>query len=173
VVGGNAGCISYVGLQFAEKCRKYLNTPKAMERIVFWFWGPSGTGKSDRMWQKVYETEQEFWSHCGGRFCDGYDQHEVAVFDDFRLGEFSITKLLQITDRYPCTIETKGGSQGWNAKMIFFTSLISPEVMFQQVGEPAHQIMRRITFCIGPENGPEVPKGNTKPLDTYEFVDEM
>jgi len=153
-------------LQWAEKCRKYLNTPVAQERIIFWFWGPSGTGKSSNMWDKIYETKQEYWTHPGGRFCDGYDQHEVAVFDDFRLGEFSVTKLLQICDRYPCSVETKGGSQGWCAKMIFFSSLISPEEMFARIGEETYQITRRITFCIGPEKCPEVPKGNTIPLDT-------
>ena len=154
-----------VGIQYAEKCRKYLNVPVEMERIVFWYWGPSGSGKSRKMWEKVRETNQEYYCHPGGRFLDGYDQQEVVVFDDFRMESFSITKLLQICDRYACGVETKGSSQGWNAKMIFFTSLISPEVMFAQMGEPTHQIMRRITFCMGPENGPEVPKGNNEPLD--------
>jgi len=71
----------------------------------------------------------------------------------------TFSELLRLLDRYPYTVETKGGSVQFNASMIIFTSPHSPMEMWgARTQEDLQQLMRRITevrhFSVdGPPDG--------------------
>ena len=56
----------------------------------------------------------------------GYRGETTVLFDDFR-GTIPFNQLLRLLDRYPCTVETKGGFMKWRATKIYVTSALKPE----------------------------------------------
>lgn len=97
--------------------------PVAMERVCYVFWGPTGSGKSRRAWHEAgigaysKDPRSKFWC--------GYRDQENIVFDEFR-GGIDISHMLRWLDRYPVTVEIKGGSRPLMAKKIWITSNIHP-----------------------------------------------
>ena len=127
----------------ANQLRKKQCTPKT----VIWLHGPTGTGKS--RW--CHENHPDaFWKPPGNKWFDGYDGEDTIIIDDYRSTwtEFGYSQLLRITDRYPCTVEVKGGSVSiGGVKTIVITSNHAPRNAFDL--NPAHenidQLLRRIT----------------------------
>jgi len=97
--------------------------PQALERRVFVFWGPTGTGKSRRAWDEAgldaypKDPRTKFW--------DGYQQHKHVVIDEFR-GDIDIAHMLRWLDRYPVIIEAKHGATTLAAESIWLTSNLDP-----------------------------------------------
>jgi hypothetical protein len=89
------------------------------------FWGPTGTGKTRRVWE--FTDPNQLWVHPGvGIWFDGYDGHPCALFDDFDGGWFKLHYLLKLLDRYPMPVPVKGQHAWWVPKHIFITSNIDP-----------------------------------------------
>lgn len=140
--------------------------PYVGPREIHWYWGPPGCGKSRKIWDCINELKvpmSDIYLYRGGRFLDGYDNQPVAVFDDFRLENFSYSMLLKITDRYPCAVETKGSSAVWNAKTIFFSCPNCPMELSCGEAENPLQLARRITILLGEEELSKGRGGNTNP----------
>lgn len=123
--------------------------PVAQEKQVFVYWGPTGVGKSRRVWElaglDAYPKipTMKFW--------DGYkpESHENVVFEEFD-GQIDITHLLRWFDRYPVLVETKGSGVVLKCKKIYITSNIDPREWYSN--KPQAQVdalMRRlnITHC--------------------------
>jgi len=90
---------------------------------VYWYYGETGTGKT----RKVYDDNADVYTWSGTwPWFHGYRGQTTVLFDDFR-GTIPFHQLLRLTDRYPCTVETKGGFQKWRATKIYFTSALKPE----------------------------------------------
>lgn len=67
----------------------------------------------------------------GFKWYDGYAQQEAALFDEFT-GNMSLSRLLQATDRYPRTVESKGSVLLWGPpKYIYFTSNLDPRDWYE------------------------------------------
>lgn len=112
---------------------------------VLVFWGPTGTGKT----RKAYETYPEIFfvpTPTTRLWFDGYLQQEEVLFDDFRHSWVNLSMLLRLTDRYPMTVEVKGGTVAWNPTTIVFTSDTHPRDWFD--GADSSQLMRRITEIV-------------------------
>ncbi len=60
----------------------------------------------------------------GGCWYDGYDPvgHDCVILDDFNGSWMPYTNLLEITDRYACQVQTKGGTVQFTARAIGITS---------------------------------------------------
>jgi len=85
--------------------------------------GPSGTGKS----RKAFEAyPQAYWGP-KGKWWDGYCGQETVVVDEMYGHRFSFSELLQLLDRYPFQVETKGGVRQFTSRRIVFTSNQRPE----------------------------------------------
>lgn len=135
--------------------------------MVFWFHGPTGTGKT----RTAYEFGQcltregifPYISSGSLRWFDGYDGQEVAIFDDLRAKDVNFAFLLRLLDRYPCTVEVKGGMSNWVPKYIFVTAPISARKMWslrtaEQLDQLERRIAREVEFPISDTSYGELVK---------------
>lgn len=108
------------------------------------FWGPTGTGKTRRVWEFV--KPEELWVHPGDRWFDGYDSQLAVLFDDFDGGWFKLSYLLKLLDRYIFQVPVKGGYVWWCPRQIYITSNIEPKDWYPQA-LPNHRaaLLRRLT----------------------------
>lgn len=127
------------------------NTPRSRPN-VFWFFGPSGKGKTytAELFGRVIGTAAGVWISSGGlRWFDGYDGQKTAVFDDFRPKHCKFDYLLRLLDVYPIRVEYKGGFTDWFPEVIFITTPLSIrdtfECRMQHRPEDLFQLRRRVT----------------------------
>lgn len=92
------------------------------------------------------------------KWWNGYDGEEEVIFDEFRGDSCKFSELLRILDRYPYTVEVKGGFRQLLAKKIVITSCYAPETVYKKNEEDIKQLMRRIDKVVCTSTG--VP-GNT------------
>jgi hypothetical protein len=119
---------------------------------VYWLYGRTGVGKSRYAHEFIDTLEQRrewrSWMSYDNKlkWFDGYDKHQIALFDDFRGGEAHFPTLLRICDRYVCRVEVKGASAWWCPSVIIFTSSQSLEAGFGHLGsdDRAEQFVRRV-----------------------------
>lgn len=104
-----------------ERYKRLQLEVRSWKTDLFIICGATGTGKS-RICQETYADA--YWKP-RGNWWDGYDAHETVIIDDF-YGWLPWDLLLRLTDRYPLTVETKGGSVQFVAKTIVITSNKSP-----------------------------------------------
>lgn len=133
---------SYQAMRCAELILKYTERRRDWKPKVTWLWGPTGTGKTRQAWA---EAGPEAWcSGKNGNWWQGYDAHENIILDDFRSSWCSFEELLRILDRYPYTIENKGGSRQLLARSIWITSPYPPDMCYTKSDEDVQQLLRRI-----------------------------
>lgn len=134
---------SYQSARHAELLMRYRPMPPSQKRLIKWYWGPSGTGKT-------YTAEQEslgdYWISLHSlRWWDGYTGQKYVIIDDMR-GDFcTFHEFLRIIDRYPYRVEFKGGST-WlqpSTEVIIVTSCFPPEKMWVTI-EDKSQLLRRL-----------------------------
>lgn len=100
-----------------------FSVPKAFERNVRVFWGPTATGKSRRAWS---EAGSGAYSKCPrSKFWDGYQGQSEVVIDEFR-GSVDVSYLLRWFDRYPVRVDIKGSSVPLVAPNVWITSNLAP-----------------------------------------------
>jgi len=139
------------GTKFIQQCllkhRRVAEPP-----TVLWYFGEAGTGKTLSVFEE-YDEDEIYVKNCskGNKWFDGYEQQRVCLFDDFRVDTLDWNFLLQITDRYPISVEIKGGMIPFNSPIIIFTSPRTIENTFVNNGEDIGQLLRRVTnqkyFC--------------------------
>ncbi len=103
---------------------KYLEVT-AGKRIrppqVSLYFGPTGTGKT----RKAYGDNTElFRKHPDTRWFDGLGEEDTVLLDDFNgaTSKMSLNYILQLLDRYPFTVEVKGGHKNLLATNIIVTT---------------------------------------------------
>ena len=145
-------------IKLMENYFKYHERKRDWKPVVKWYHGSTGSGKTR---QAMIEATDPWISGRDGRWYDGYDAHEDVIFDDVRGDFMKFHEWLRVLDRYPYTIEIKGGSRQFLAKRIWITSCYSPREMFKnKTDEDINQLERRIDLiqCFGSE-----VRGNTSP----------
>jgi hypothetical protein len=137
--------VSYQGMRAAEMILKYCEEKRTWKPDVIWIYGASDSGKSSYVLGKHPDA---YVKDCNmGSWWQGYDGNEVVLFDELRNGNIPFTTILRLLDRYPCRVETKGGSRQFRAKTIYVTSQNPPED-FVPDNENARQLLRRIDTVI-------------------------
>ena len=124
-------------------------------REVYWFYGPTGTGKTRKATQMMIERYDENWVSLTGdlrTFFDPYNGEKGVIFDDIRKGSIVWNTLLTITDRYKTSVNVKGSRIPWLAETIIFTSPQPFEEVFttekdgqREPWDGLDQFARRIT----------------------------
>lgn len=118
--------------------------PDGIEKSIFVFYGPTGTGKSRRAFE---EGGNEAYFKCPrSKFWCGYRGQENVIVDEFR-GGIDISHILRWCDRYPVRVETKGASEPLRAKSIWFTSNLHPRDWYPDLDpETFRALERRMTI---------------------------
>jgi len=115
---------------------KRLHTAKRnwpMEIVLFI--GPSGTGKT-RAAAELAGTDA-LWVD-NGKWFDGYDGQHTVIFDEFYGSKMPFSALLRLLDRYPYSVEYKGGVIEFVSRRVIFTSNEEPENWYS--AEKTHQM---------------------------------
>lgn len=112
-----------------------------------WIHGKSGTGKTRYVYEK--EAHADIWeSGTDLKWWQGYEHQDVTLFDDFRGDQCKFHWLLRLIDRYPVTVEVKGGSRQLIAQRMYITSAYPPGEIYQKSAEDQYQLRRRIDEVI-------------------------
>lgn len=130
-------------INYGLKLLTYMEKKRNEAPTVYWYWGRTGTGKT-----KAAEEEagpNAYWTGSNLKWWDGYDGHENVIIDDFRDSMLEFALLLRLLDRYPYTIEVKGGTRQFLAKNIWITCSKKPENCYTMSPEDKAQLLRRIT----------------------------
>lgn len=133
-------------IQFAQKHLTYFEKKRDWKPEIWWFYGPTGTGKSHKAHQMAgpdahHQVKTIKW-------WDGYDAHENVIIDEIR-GDFSTySDILTLLDKYPFRIEVKGGYRQFLGKKIWITSNEHPSRIFKGCGENLDQLIRRVDHIV-------------------------
>lgn len=119
-----------------------LGRRRDFKTTVYWYYGSTGTGKSRR----VHELEPDaYWKPATNRWWDGYDGQEAIVIDDYRRDFCTFAELLRLFDRYPYSVEIKGGTKSFVSRRIYITTPKSPQETWEgRTEEDLAQLLRRI-----------------------------
>lgn len=125
-----------------EALSSAISTTRNFKTEVFWYYGPTGTGKSRR----AFDLEPDaYWKPSTTKWWNGYEQHDAVIIDDYRRDFCTFAELLRLFDRYPYSVETKGGTRSFISKRIYITSPKSPEETWEgRTAEDLEQLLRRI-----------------------------
>lgn len=138
----------------SEKQKKINPQDYYKEIEVYWIWGESGTGKTkwaiDDMKQRGITAFNEV--KYDGSFWHGVqDDCDTCLYDDWRDGHMKPTELINFIDYNRHIMNVKGGSIRNNYKLIYITSLQSPDSIYSKVPEETQkQWLRRIKKIINP-----------------------
>jgi len=128
-----------------------MKTPKRFFKTeVWWLWGPTGSGKSRYAWQ---QDPSSYMKACNHKWWDGYTGQDVVIMDDFRPSkDLPFNFILNLFDRYPLSVEVKGGMTEFVSKIIYVTTPLSPEDTCNHLdwlgAEQKNQLLRRIDHVI-------------------------
>jgi len=133
------GAMVHYGKAFATYSLLKLQHEARPEPVNFVFWGPPGTGKTNRVLKCLKRLHAvAYWYRPGvnGAWFDGYDPlvHNAVVFDEFK-GQIPYTSFLALLDKYPTHVEGKGTSVAFRPQYIFITSNFAPNEWYGRNGE--------------------------------------
>jgi len=114
--------------------------PKIIPEVIV-YWGDTGTGKT----HSVMEQSPNCFLSSNCKWYDGWDGERDICFEEFS-GGITINNFLRLIDRYPVTVETKGGTINFNPKRVFITSHYHPSKWYAD-SERFQELWRRITVC--------------------------
>lgn len=149
---------TFPAMKAAETLIKYQAVPPKRKVEVYWYWGPTGCGKT--YWACEQARKEPSWWKSGKtnpQFLNGYAGQTAAVFDELRAHHFSFTDMLSMLDEEPWLVNVKNSTVWWRPTKIWITTSKTPEAMWaNRSEEDIEQLLRRITeirhFCV-PYNG--------------------
>lgn len=146
---------------------RYMSIPRRTEKpYVKWFWGDTGTGKTETA-VKEFNDDYDLISYRNG-FVIGYTGNKNVLWDEFR-SQIPLHELLIMLDRYKCIINVKGGHCNFSPKNIIITSCFHPRKCYKNCDENINQLLRRIDEIrefknCSDVNCSEVDGNSTRPL---------
>ncbi len=113
-----------------------MNRPRrCTDLVVTLLIGDTGLGKTRAIEQEHGEST-EFWRcplNNGTMWFDTYDGQSIVLLDDFggAASHVTLCTLLQLLDRYPILVPTKGGHTWWMPNEVFVTTNILPKLWYK------------------------------------------
>lgn len=157
-------CENFQQIRYVEKLFEYKPlSPEYKKREVYWFWGPTSTGKTKAAYDLVKERKQDFWvsTLSGSQWFNGYWGQPIAILDEVRAKDYPYGGMLRILDGYEVRMPYKGGFCIWNPDVVIITSPVKPEDCYNGQMEyndgGIEQLLRRITEVREFKKEPEVP----------------
>jgi len=142
---------SFLKYERSIKSYKFLHSnprsPNNPPSVVVYY-GNTGAGKTKAVWDNCVSVE-DVWVYPGKGWFDGFEDHPIALFDDFRGSSLELHLLLQVLDRYPLKVRIKGAHVNWNPQEIYLTSNIHPIDWYPNVDQGSRDaLLRRITNLV-------------------------
>jgi len=142
--------------------------------FVFLFIGKPDTGKTHAVYSYAKEKGKKLWPvpiQSGGSksmWFDGYRGQPYVLLDDFA-GEMKLTQLLRLLDKYPVSVEVKGGHVWWCPDAIFITTNVHPKDWYDysQRTDSMQALKRRFTAVVDFNN--KDVDGNPKGMNMGDF----
>lgn len=143
----------------ATWCRNYRALAKAESFYapamrdkpdILVLWGPPGVGKTKKAYEHItnngHSLDKVYTFNLGKNWWNDYVDQPIVVFDDFNGSEDDIPFrfLLNVLDRTPIQVPTKGGSARFKANCFIFTSNRHPSEWYVGVSYNTGQLKRRI-----------------------------
>lgn len=139
-------------IKFHKGIERLLNInvqPRDFKTEVYWFYGPTGTGKSKIAFEHAKAANSYYVKDPLNKWWDGYEQQDVVIIDDYRRDFSTFASLLRLFDRYQMTVENKGGTTQFRSKVIFITTPKSVIGTWENRSEEdIAQLSRRITRSV-------------------------
>lgn len=137
-------------IRYHKGIREYLRMVKPIQErqhktLVYYFWGPPGSGKSRRALEEAKATNQPIYYKPRGLWWDGYNQQPNVIIDDF-YGWIKYDEMLKIMDRYPYKVQVKGGFEEFTSERIWITSNIDTDTLYKFINYTSTAFDRRITL---------------------------
>lgn len=149
-----------------------MSKPRNFKTQVTVLVGKTGVGKS-RILAQTYPDA--FWKSTGDKWFDDYDLQKEVIIDEF-YGWLPYAQLLRLLDRYPMTVETKGGSVNFAPEKILIAANSMPDAWYNwNVNMQFSALKRRIdNMLIMEEDGSiRVLKGeNPFPVNSQDSNEE-
>lgn len=154
VIEGGERSLKNLAIQFPIAYIKYYkgieqyiriahgNSERDFKTEVFYFWGPTGTGKSRKAREESLALGDTYYKP-RGEWWDGYTGQPCVVIDDF-YGWIKYDELLKICDRYPYRVPVKGGYENFVSKYIWITSERCLEEVYRFLGYDCSSLRRRL-----------------------------
>lgn len=123
--------------------RTYMQAKK-----VFHLWGPPRTGKTRRaMWELEHvEGGYDDVVMTPGGFVVGYTGKKGVLIDEPRREVLDVTLCLRLFDHYTCKANVKGSEVMWKPEVIYVTSNLSLDELFNTTrSEQLEALHRRVT----------------------------
>lgn len=156
---------SYQSIRMAEISLKYFEKPRETRTEMYWFYGPTGTGKT---YSAAELCEDPYICMETSKWWEGYDGQEDVIIDDYRRDFCKFHELLRLFDYLPYRVECKGGSRQFRAKRVFITTPYDIDRTWEgRTAEDIKQLKRRCVY--------EIPflSLDQKPLDYYALQKEL
>jgi len=118
---------------------------------VHYIWGPPGSGKSRYVYNLIkHEPFSRPLIAPPNIWWQDYQGQKTVWLDDLDIKQFSLESLLHILDRYPLTLQVKGGSQPARFTTVYITSNHSPRDFPSQLSRRFSTV---VAFQAGAEHG--------------------
>jgi len=140
-------CTSYQAMRTAELLSKYQSAPPIQKRNIYWFYGPTGCGKTYAAMELVnMDTTRVHKKNNSLDYWQLYHGQELIILDDFRPNLCKFTDLLGLLDIYPYQLPVKFGAMylAPTTKTIVITAPMHPKDMYFSNDEELQQLLRRI-----------------------------
>lgn len=131
------GTISLYSLPQLKRSIEIYNTLNTTiirkKKIVKWYFGEAGTGKTYTATEELLKQYGTFWKWNGSKWFDTYSGQKGVLIDDFRRKKNGLDYdiLLKLLDEYPWQVEIKGGFTYWNPETIIFTCPVDSKEAWQ------------------------------------------
>lgn len=129
-----------------ETIRSLLKTPRRNKSYVILAIGRPGSGKSRHAetlaGTRGISQEELYWKPPNSHWWPGYRGQKMIVLDDFK-SWFPWTELMQLLDRYPFKVQTKGGYTEFTSEVIYITTNFHPDDWYDSKF-PMEALFRRI-----------------------------
>ncbi len=142
---------SFQALAGIPRLKGIYEKPRNWKSEVFWFHGPTGTGKTRCVYgiEGLDNVYTPLYSHSKLEWFENYDADEVVLIDDFRPNMCSFDMFLRLLDRYPMLVNIKGSSRQFLARKIYITSPLAPLKCCEAwTDEDPAQLLRRIDLTV-------------------------
>lgn len=122
-----------------EEYRMLLQPKRQWPTKLVFLWGPTGNGKTAQAQHFEPETV-----HYRDPFIQGFTgSSDNILFDDFDWKKMAPKFWLTLCDRYPMTVEIKGGLRNFAPKIIIFTSNDDPKTWWPDAPEETRKAIHR------------------------------